>query len=920
MIPERAELPLVAISQGEFTHGLRSIEVDDFRVKDLQVVPFKAAFEDQDWGFDAFVLSYQVINQEGQPYQDDKGKEAWPRINKSAVAGLRKAGLDVRTVLLIQDWDLPGKADGEVWTDETLGEWLSNFQRHRAAGEFWATRWTVWYTTRAGARFVYVLTRSVPVEEAEPLHRGILHAAWPTIHFDAEQRGGQLYSRCSDWTRLMRLPRVNREGELTHESEFFRFEAQYDERVDPDEIAPVGPPSRTIAYSTLEESRADKPTPDEALRLLVGMNVATGKELQTAWALAAHKMLKGRDSEDVAFKGLDFAPPEGPGRDTAMTRIVGEAAHMLTKVRGTTPEHIYALFREAAEQLLPDNDTPDWTDKLWDLCQRFWDAEVGKARAEEEQEHDNLATLEETMAGIVQGMRTWCDHPSLHAEDATEAATWTSEHLIALATSGLCFVMTKSGAYDPLGVPIPQVASRIRQLDMDALMTLRSPSQDGTRMVDVPTSSLLGQHASHVAQVRGAVEVEGSYIEKIGTPTATLVVPTFSRRKDLVPTFDEEVDRWLQLFAGDDEHYFKLCEWLAWSIAYDEGPECALSVAGQKSIGKNMLVRGCCEALTGDGTPATVADLVGTYQYGLLKTPFLHIDEGLPEFMVRHPADTFREFVGGSPLTINRRYSHPVTFECPTRIILTANSNDVVGKLCGQRDMSAEDREAIGIRLFHLDVTHSSAAAVWLEEKGGRDFTGKPGRRWVRGSAGQPSDFVLAKHIHWLYQNRGTAPGKRLLVEGEANAAIVEEMRTDSAIAQILGKILCEMLKAHDRKRIFRGLTIEQDKVYVLSGEVHQFFTDNLASTTREGVSIKRVSGGLKSLATRQLAATVLLSRPQTGKQRWYEIEPSELYRLIQRHGYDVGSNSTLERLAEGAKVIPFAKPGLQSSAETTGT
>jgi hypothetical protein len=310
---------------------------------------------------------------------------------------------------------------------------------------------------------------------------------------------------------------------------------------------------------------------------------------------------------------------------------------------------------------------------------------------------------------------------------------------------------------------------------------------------------------------------------------------------------------------------------------------------------------GLAECITSE-TVATARDLLSDYGYGLLKSPYIWIDEGLPDSITRKPADAFRDLVGGNKQFINRKHMPIVEMACPRRLLITANNPSVIMELCNKRDMTEEDREAVSLRLVHVDIRNRDDGVRWLDKHGGLEFTGKNGARWIGGSAGQPSNYIVAKHFLWLYANRGKAPGKRLLVEGDPKALIIEEMRMESGLGGLVCHILVDMLNAIERKRNIPGCTIEAGPegapcIKVTSAQVFSYWAENLVQVTKESVNIHRLGSALTGIATRKTNPIVLDSRPALAATRWYEIDPSELLRMAQRFGY---SCKLLETLSKG--------------------
>lgn len=156
----------------------------------FEMVPFEEAFS-REWEIDAHFVTYDV------PSFED-----FPRLNKSSrvLQDLIDDGHEVVTTMFALDYDNP---EHVAWTPEMLVEFEGR-SRHAAQAEPLIGGWHAYYTTKHGARFVYVLKEPLPVgEETEALHRDLVRT-WG-------QHGIVLDPCCSDWTRFFRLPKVTRE-------------------------------------------------------------------------------------------------------------------------------------------------------------------------------------------------------------------------------------------------------------------------------------------------------------------------------------------------------------------------------------------------------------------------------------------------------------------------------------------------------------------------------------------------------------------------------------------------------------------------------------------------------------------------------------------------------------------------------------
>jgi len=258
--------------------------------------------------------------------------------------------------------------------------------------------------------------------------------------------------------------------------------------------------------------------------------------------------------------------------------------------------------------------------------------------------------------------------------------------------------------------------------------------------------------------------------------------------------------------------------------------------------------------------------------------------------------------VGGNRQHINQKHRAVIEMACPRRLLITANNSSVITELCNNKDMSVEDREAVALRLLHIDLGEDDGGARWLEARGGLDYTGREGARWIAGSAGQPSNYIVARHFLWLYEHRGKHPGKRLLVEGDPKAYIIEEMRMDTGLVGFISHMLIEMLNSLDRKRVLVGCVIEDGVIKVTPAEIVKFWSENFPHISKKDINAVSVGHALRGMSTRQTSPTTIRSRPQAGKIRWSLIDPGELWRQAQRHGHACPS---LERLATGVTAAP---------------
>lgn len=803
----------------------------------------------------------------------------WPRCNKNVLPQLREIGVDLHATMLVFDYDNPGHSQ---WDEGSLSVF---FEQLETLSESWPTAWdwTLFYTTKNGARLVYALDKTAPVDVAER------HHAWLVQQFTA--KGLKVDPACSDWTRLFRLPWVVRDGKPSWNSTPpMQVIRQYDKRLCVEALGQAEPRfKRDTIIAPIIPLDLPMPDLDESRKLIETIEVGTFAP--TMWYSTAKRILKGRDCYECVIGTAPLAE-EGKRMNTLM-KYVGSAIGMLKNVPETTPAHIFALFSLPVSELQPDSGTPNWFVELWKIILRLWAQEEAKAAGIATSTVAVEQQAEALFRTMARGMKKWCDSAVLeHSEapaDSTEFAAleeWLMRRLIVSTVKGFT-ILHPSGYYDSAELGRHEIIMRWRMLGMDAISPSRVPKENGAGFKDVTAEQLMNQHGFVVRDVQGRASLDGAIVERIDSGSPSLIYPLFSRSKILEAQakYDHDVDQWLRHFFG--ENYAEGCDWIRWALAFEEGPIAALSIDGAGGAGKKMLVQGLAECLTMPKL-AGPEDIVGNWQYGILESPFLVVNEGWPTAPGQgSPADKFRHYVGGDPITVQRRFMSPVLVRNPMRVIFTANNASVISGLTGARDLSPDDREALFTRIVHYRIGHR--ATDWLKARGGVNFTGREGRRWIAGDAGQASDYVIAKHFLWLYQQRTTPPGKddRLLVQGGKNPEIMFDMRTNSGRAPVVLETVFKMLDSSYVARKDFGLSIEDNRVFVTTNAILEFANDHTVSRRAAGnLTKQQIVSCLKGLIARDHKdAFVLPSRQCLGRVRWHELDLDLLKSVADRDG-----------------------------------
>jgi hypothetical protein len=792
------------------------------------------------------------------PYRPLKHKGQYARCNKPVLPQIRAGGEDLVTDLLVFDYDLP---DDKGWNLGEFDEWVRCFADRTQGSVAWAAQWRYLYSTAHGSRIIYALDQNISMEDLEGHHR------WVVTELTKEKVA--LCTGCSDWTHLFRLPYIVRDGKKTWEENYCKVLKQ--EAVLP--LASIGKDESRTSPIYAYVPRLDLPQPkQEEVETL----------LQDAIQITSVKRrLKNKPAYPILF---DHVKLEEKDRNETISKLVGSMIHALFRMEGMSPEMIYALLAGAVSQLTPDADTPDWLIPLWDMTLRYWAKEQAKLEAQKERVKREMARGEDSLGEIAEGMKLWCDHPGLYEHEALE---WLKQHLIANSGKSF-FVMRADGYYDSMPLCRDQLVARVKITGMEGAIKLRKPNKAGNSMTDMSISEVLGKHSTPVVSIEARPSIPGGRIHNVDRETAILEICSYRRNPDLVGEYNEEVDTWLRRLFG--AYYDKGIRWIAWALAFEEGPICALSLAGSRGSGKKMLVQGLSECLEAPRL-ASADDLVTQWQYGLLKSPFLVVNEGWPKaYGGMHAADKFRSVVGGDSFPINTKGRDPVQSKCAIRVLFTANNENVVQMLAAGRDLSPDDRNALSQRLFH--VAYDDLASEYFIDLGGLDYTGREGSRWIDRDGGGGSDFIVARHFLSLYEKRYSLgeTGSRFLVEGEDNDDIMFSMMTRSGSSPLILETIIHMLKAKGRDGSF-GMVVrlEEGRVFVLASAILEVHRVKFKDRARDQVSMDMIENALKgvTLSTHHNLMYELEERKSLGPKNWHELDLNALKKVSDNDGWD---------------------------------
>jgi len=828
-----------------------------------------------DWEDDTHFVTYKTLGPDGQELPEHEQF----RLRKTIRGQLEERGAQILSWGFVGDWDLnenvpdemlykagwdgnPVKKPKITWTRDLLDQFQEESApvveglRAKDIGPSYI------YLTNHGARFVHFYDRDQPVLVHEEIIRGMIE--------EYRKLGYILDDACVDWTRLFRAPRVIRKGQFTAHQSWF-MSVHHPNSWTCTSLAPRV--ARQVDdYADVGEYQGDRPDPEEAY-LMLHEDLVSAKRTEVYRKLKA--LLHRRDCQKLhdILAGTDLTLAEG-ARDKELTRLAGQLAAQIYPEEWSSPELMYAVLLPAAEQLAPDDQTRDWLEVTWSLCKRMWTKEVSKGVAREKKAQEEEAQRTDDLGVLLDIMRTrYPKNKALHDVDAIAFEEMSRMGLVKIG--GSVFVLRPDGYYHPTPVDGAVLPGTIRDLGIEFLMKTRNIGARGG-VIEYDAKALLQSHGRSVAAVVGSFGAPGAYLED-----GRLIRPLF-RWAQHEPVHSEFVHTWLRMMGG--ENWKELARWIAYAQDMRR-PICALALVGAKGIGKGMLARGLQELIVGSPVPASGEDLVSDFTPALLRSPFLVVDEGLPVNTrnTRDVADTFRRMVAGEPVWVNAKFQPQVEVNVPFRVLFTANNKEVVHGLVGHRTLTPEDRAALAERIKFLHL--NERAATWLRESGGRNFTAG----WVGGSEG-PSNYVVARHFRWLFENReemfGPPDSDRFLVSGDMQSSIVDDMRVLSGVTPEVAKVCVYLVHtATLPDDIAECLSVGEDGVWVTSHAVISYYNSQSTMDKKVRLNEKNVGVALENLTTESARVTRVTGRETRRQLRWRRLDLDFLLKHARNHG-----------------------------------
>jgi hypothetical protein len=804
------------------------------------------------WDTDAHFVAYVA--------DDGAGEEMYARINKGAfLQQLEQAGGRVVVRALVFDHDLPRNAENEKqeWSAESLESFLEDLDEALGNSNLEPTSW---YSTLHGSRFVYELTEPVAPLDAEALMLGIMA--------EFKKRGIELDDACKDWTRMFRLPNVEREGHGRYEAQLVTGGPKFDPT-----DAPRGVAAKVELSAEVDQYEGEMPSPDEVAELLEEAK-ENGRKYKTELVKRAKIMLQGRESEGIVFEHKPIVRGDTNWNNQVL-RIISSVVGMMSEEASTSPEGIYALLHGAIEQLqdreMRGTNETDWYATCWDLICRMWAKEDAKLAARRQEHEVKQAQAEVQREELLDQLRE--ARPDDVPTDSEEAALWQMRRMIA-SSGSQHYVMRANGDYNINPCPDSLLIPMIRRLSMEDMIPVTEVV--GKSLKIRSTRDIIADHAMPIVDIEASALADVAFID--GEPGYDkLHIPVHRLNDKLVPVFDPRVDEWLTALGGDKADLLK--EWLSHALNVKRAI-CAVNLYGAPGTGKGMLAAGLAECF--DSMRPNDHKALGQWNGGLLENPVVNCDEGVPSISGGEslPLDqAFRSLVTGGNVTIRKMRTDPFSAKIYPRIMFTSNDRDIIRSIVGNRDLTDDDTAAIEMRLLSVEV--SDSAQRLLTSKGNFAYT----RGWVAGD--KPSQLTLANHIKWLYDHRvdsQTGSG-RLLVEGEVSTRLVRDLRLTTRGAENVLRCIVKLIDASHGGSNVSSIQLHRGGVFVTAAGIQSYAETNLM--VQGGITLKAAGSQLRRFSYEPEAEDSGTKKTTiSGKRgRWFELDLEVVYEQALVHG-----------------------------------
>jgi len=307
-------------------------------------------------------------------------------------------------------------------------------------------------------------------------------------------------------------------------------------------------------------------------------------------------------------------------------------------------------------------------------------------------------------------------------------------------------------------------------------------------------------------------------------------------RRNITPKFHEDVDEWFRVMTGRSspknakvrqsdastsnkgaDDYDVLCDWLA-SVTQLDRPCAALYLQGAHSVGKGLFADGVARIWKAGSMP--LEDAFDDFNSLLSETPFVHIDEALPEHV--RASVLLRKALAAREFVYKRKYMDAGKMSGCLRMLFTANNLDLFNK--AKEMVKKEDVDALAQRFIHIHIDPASSA--YLESISPRH-------------EGFVEKNMLAEHAYWLHEKRWAAikaRGLRFLVRGQ-NTNVSDVVATNSDSTSDCCTAICEAIVEQRKTDWF---LVREGEVFVNTSLLKRFLSIQNVSRGYSDVEVTR--------------------------------------------------------------------------------
>ena len=720
---------------------------------------------------DAMAVAYLV------PGNDD----AFPRLNVAALGPLQDLDQEPLLHWVFFDIDNPGHT---AWPDQgTAYLALDDATTRTKMGG---------YTTRAGLRLVAPLDPPLPVSLANSFLR-----QFGERHTKADPHVGPYYEAAEglnidpisyEWTRLMRLPRAKRDGQVLesvillddltpidpHAFGFTLVEGKSPEVGDWGDAPPepVGLTWEDWQHSVgMPWTRRGAPVPEDETGSRYGMaktclariaargnitdphtlasylwesvlsTAGSALDIGTLWKMACwttDRQSQGLDEDDVVTT-TDTLPLGKATEDEwniAKRALSGRKSRTYASLRDGLPLHqVKAKYEEYTYRAL--RDLSEGTELAADSLYRLAITSVDKQKA--------------PLPGEL-----WAKCQALVAERSDDMAG-SDDRLRKAFTASFPLTLacphpgTPLFQLDTTTTPFSYVVTSETLIEYDYATRTAPNLPFEADYAFLKLRTILPMYGGRVETVAYASGMQGCRYDE----EHSVMHMGCHRLAKCTPVYHPEVAKWLELLGGSDTQ--GLNDWLSCVTYTLDQPLCALYIEGGAGIGKSLLGKGV-SSLWGsppvDYNKVTNAD----FNFELTTNPLVFADEGVvvDRNNQSRASQVFRNLVADTVQYVNAKFKQPIPLRGAMRVLVCANDDQ---GLPFKDSLGADGIEAIVQRVLYIKAAPGTEA--YLKALGGRNVLDS----WA---PADNSPGLIAEHLLWLRDNHVPTPvdGGRFMVVG----------------------------------------------------------------------------------------------------------------------------------------------------------